>query len=153
MVLVILIGFLTSTGFVYIGLYEENPELSFMGLYASGDFAFALIWFFVIFMAALGVFGLYGLLRSGKNPKLIRITQNALIAPKAPISKKIVEVPYADMTSVQIEGVMQELMLVIKHDSGKLTISKSWLADKTAFDTIQSEVKSRWRDATGATVS
>lgn len=153
MLLVIIIGFATAAGFIYMGLNVESPELSFMGFYAADGFAIALIWFFAIFMGALGVFGVYALLRSGQKPKVIRLTQNALIAPKAPISKKIVAVSYADMTSVQIEGVMQELMLVVKYDGGKLSITKSWLEDKDAFDTIQFEIKSRWRAAMGGNVS
>ena len=153
MIGVILLGVVCTAVFVYMAAYDDNLELRFLGLYAVGWEAKALAWFFALFMAGLAGFGVYGLLGIFRQPKSASLTATALIAPKAPISKKIITVPYADITKLQKEEVMGQVFLHVYHPGGKLSISRSYLADKSAFDTIHRELQIRWDAATGVNVS
>ncbi|SEW24788.1 hypothetical protein SAMN04488515_1823 [Cognatiyoonia koreensis] len=146
MIFLILFGAVCAAVFVYMALSEDDLRLGFLGVSASGLEATALAWFFAVFMAGLAVFGVYGLVRMLQTPRQIKLGATQMQAPKAPISKTVITVNYADIDKLRTEDVFGQKMLVIAHKGGKLNITKSYLADKTAFDTIKAELNAR-RDA------
>lgn len=148
----ILIGGICAAAFFYMALYDAGLELRFLGLYAAGQEAVALAWFFAIFMSGLAVFGVWALLRSLRAPKSVVLTATSLIAPKAPISKVMMTLPYGTISRLSREDVMGQVFLHVHHADSKLSIPASYLADKSAFDVIHRELQTRRDAATGVTV-
>lgn len=153
MIFTTLLGFGCAAFFTYLALYEDNLELRFLGIYAAGWEATALAWFFAVFMAGLGCFGIFALLRSLRQPKSVTLTATSVIAPKAPISKVMIDVPYSDIIKLQKEDLIGQVFLYVVHPGGKLSIPKSYLADKTGFEKLHRELHARWDAATGVNVS
>lgn len=149
MLFLILFGAAFAALFVYMALYDEDLELRFLGFYAAGWEATALAWCFAVFMAGLGLFGVYALLQSFRAPKSVVLTDTALIAPKAPVSKKLVTIRYAEITKLQKEDVINQIFLTVHFADGKVSIPKSYLADPASFDDIHREVQARWDAVTG----
>lgn len=101
----------------------------------------ALICFLVVLMLLiLAVFS--------SNNQVITLTEQAIIAPKSGISKKILTIPYIDIIELKTQQVGSNRLLTITHSEGNLIIPQSMLPNKAAFKEMYELLRERTNQPT-----
>ncbi len=101
----------------------------------------ALICFLVVLMFLLiAVFS--------SNNRVITLTEQAIIAPKSGISKKILTIPYIDITELKTQQVGSNRLLTITHSEENLIIPQSMLPNKAAFKEMYELLRERTNQPT-----
>jgi len=82
------------------------------------------------------VTGIAAFVLSFGKEKYITITAHSIRAPKNGFSDIEIEVPFADIKSMQLQEIQKQRFLHITHANGKLSIVQSLLPSKAAFEEI-----------------
>ncbi|MBI3561819.1 MAG: hypothetical protein HY080_08895 [Gammaproteobacteria bacterium] len=91
----------------------------------------------------LAIFGVIATIIGLTTKKEILLTRSSISAPKSAISKKILTIPFKDVTKINIQTVQKQKFLHIIHARGKLTIPQNMLPSKKLFEELTTLIASR----------
>lgn len=141
----ILTGLVLGGVMGFFAVVAEDVSFDAFGRVIDGWQARAAVWAVVAVMAAMAAFGAYILISFRTTVRRVKIGPTSITAPKTPLSTTFVEVPYADITSVQATPIYRDIVLVIKYPTGSIRIPRLYLEDSSTFARIEAEVMQRWQ--------
>lgn len=109
--------------------------------------ATAFLWVLAGLSILFVALGLYGVARSFGVAQEIVIDARSITAPTGGFSSTIVTVPFAAITDLQMRDVQSQRFLIIHHQAGKLTITRSMMPSHADFDEAVATVAKRCRAA------
>ena len=106
-------------------------------------------WVLTALCGAFVLIALVGLARALGAPHEVVLDRTAITAPKAALARRVVTVPFAAITDLQIVELRSQKMLTIHHRDGKLTLARAMLPSRAAFEEIVRELDTRCRAVRG----
>lgn len=103
--------------------------------------------YWVLFYVSL-LFVLAGvavLIFSVTNKRCVALNSTGLVAPKGGLLSSYVEIPYGEIRYVGTQKSRSELLLVVTHTAGELSLLKSLFPSETAFEELCSILRHRTR--------
>jgi len=82
------------------------------------------------------VAGIFMLIKSISATRFVSLTQDSIISPKPGFSKKNIIIPYADIESLSLQKVQNQVFLMVHFSGKKISIPKSLLPDENAFNEL-----------------
>ena len=95
--------------------------------------------------------GLYVLLRS-RNAKEITLTDTFMTAPVSGVRDSLVTLDYQDILGLSQQEVQGQVFLHVHHGGGKLSIPRSMLPNKRAFEELSAHLAERVSKSQGERV-
>ncbi len=147
----------------FIKQYEYKPSMS-LGLIVLGLFALMSFWGFqkamnndkgliiqhtfelstqmatyfwwvnTLMFGVLALLGLFMVIKSLQAPSIITLDDKQIIAPKKPISSKLLTVKYNDIEKYKVQKIGKIRQLQIDSPQGKIVIPDSNFVNKSEFD-------------------
>ncbi|WP_131801590.1 hypothetical protein [Cognatiyoonia koreensis] len=146
-IITIVIGLALAAVFAWFAIAEDNPEFDLFGGTLTGWQATTLIWLIVALMLVIAGLGLRILIGFRRNVREVSLGPTALRAPKVPLSRRMVTVPYEQITDIARQRIFRDTILVISHTGGEIRIPRLYLPSADAFTQIESELMTRWAAA------
>ena len=141
---------LSAAFFVVCGLVLANSALTndrgltLNGVIRMGEVgATVFYWALTVFSFAFVGFALYALLKGSRADKQVILTPTSVSAPQSNISSRVIELAYSDIYELDIQKISGQQLLNLHYPGGKLSIPRSMLPNKKAFEELTDTLAQR----------